>query len=88
MGRRAMGLTLPEVALCLRSVITLLSLSYSIYKHQEVEDLNKDNAEKRSESGSTGSNLASDRNRKYLQKERQQLVRENTFMGAGEDGSW
>lgn len=41
-----MGLTLPEVALCLRSVITLLSLSYSIYKHQEVEDLNKDNAEK------------------------------------------
>lgn len=63
---------------CLRLGITLLILSYLTHKHREVKYSNRDTAEKLSESGSTGSNLTGDRNRKYLQEERQQVVKERT----------
>lgn len=55
-----------------RSASDRLVMNYS--SHREVEYLNRDNAEKRSESSSPGSNLPSDRNKKYLQKKRRQLL--------------
>lgn len=71
-----------------RSASDQLVLNYSSHQHREVECLNRDNAEKRSESSTTASDLPSDRNRKYLQKKKATVVSENTFMGAGEDGCW
>lgn len=57
-----------------RSASDQLVLNYSSHQHREVECLNRDNAEKRSESSTTASDLPSDRNRKYLQKKRRQLL--------------